>query len=528
MSQYNLIDEKWIPVLDLAGNREELGIRDVLLKSENLSRIEDPSPLVTAALHRFLLAVLYRALEGPCDIDAAKKYFREGLPKEKIKTYLKKWYDRFWLFDDNYPFYQIPSFQPQKWNSWTTIAAEHNANNAKVLFDHIDINRAGNIRFSKSVLWLLATQTFALSAGNSELSYTGNSPSAGASFVIPIGKNLLDTLVFCLIPQNKEIMKNDLPVWEREPETLEYLKSTVKVLDKKNGKEKNRAIERSVTGIVDLYTWRSRSIIFKKSDDVSHIGFASGIGYKESNIEDPMVAYALVDKKDDKKNIIKIKQSIHLDDKGIWRDFDSLLPDDSNLVPKVIEHSLSITRNISDRFPKGILILGQKYNPPRPNIEFWRKEYFILPRLISNDKYIRGDIHSYLEKAEEISKTLYSACATFAQALLAKDQEKRKADKKDVSRFISQMIALPHYWSTLESKFHEILRDYTLEKNPDDIHHDWLVAIRKAISDAWKLHQRSVSGSDAWGIRALVKGEDIIAKKIIELNQDIQKLKEVV
>ena len=86
------------------GTRDELGIRDTLLRSSEIATIEDPSPLVVAALHRFLLAVLYRALEGPTDIDQAKALFKEGLPKEKIIAYLEKWRDRFWLFDDKYPF----------------------------------------------------------------------------------------------------------------------------------------------------------------------------------------------------------------------------------------------------------------------------------------------------------------------------------------------------------------------------------------------------------------------------------------
>ncbi|HBA72798.1 MAG TPA: type I-E CRISPR-associated protein Cse1/CasA, partial [Geobacter sp.] len=103
MSRFNLIDEKWIPVRFPDGSRDELGIRDTLLRSKEIAAIEDPSPLVVAALHRFLLAVLYRALEGPTDIDQAKALFKSGLPNERIMNYLEKWRDRFWLFDDKYP-----------------------------------------------------------------------------------------------------------------------------------------------------------------------------------------------------------------------------------------------------------------------------------------------------------------------------------------------------------------------------------------------------------------------------------------
>src|SRR3972149_9879954 len=111
MSRFNLIDEKWIPARFLDGTRDELGARETLLRSREIAAIEDGSPLVVAALHRFLLAVLYRALEGPTDIDQAKSLFRDGLPGEKITAYLEKWRDRFWLFEERYPFGQIPSFE---------------------------------------------------------------------------------------------------------------------------------------------------------------------------------------------------------------------------------------------------------------------------------------------------------------------------------------------------------------------------------------------------------------------------------
>ena len=265
MSRFNLIEEKWIPVRFLDGTRNELGIRDTLLGAREIDTIEDPSPLVVAALHRFLLAVLYGALEGPTDIEQAKKLFKNGLPAEKITVYLDKWRDRFWLFDEKYPFGQVPTFEPKKWRAWTTLAVEYNADTAKVLFDHTSEEEPCSISPSAACRWLFATQTFAVSTGNSEISYTGAAPSAGSMMVIPIGLNLQDTLCFCLIPQNRMVMVDDRPLWERDPDSLEYLKTKTKVPDKKSGKFKNGAVERGASGIIDLYTWRTRSVLFKET-----------------------------------------------------------------------------------------------------------------------------------------------------------------------------------------------------------------------------------------------------------------------
>lgn len=149
--RFNLIDEPWIPVRWLDGRHGELGIRDTLLQAERIAEIQDASPLVVAALHRFLLAVLYRALEGPTDGQQAKTWFKQGWPGGKIETYLAQWRERFWLFDPRYPFAQIPSFEPRIWRAWTVLAAEHNADNAKVLFDHVDVNRAGGIAPAQAI-----------------------------------------------------------------------------------------------------------------------------------------------------------------------------------------------------------------------------------------------------------------------------------------------------------------------------------------------------------------------------------------
>jgi CRISPR system Cascade subunit CasA len=130
-----------------------------------------------------------------------------------------------------------------------------------------------------------------------------------------------------------------------------------------------------------------------------------------------------------------------------------------------------------------------------------------------------------LLSAEDTGEALADAYKSFAKDVLRHGD--RKIEAKDVLNFVEQLPGLPHYWSTLEAKFHEILNDYSIDKNPEDIRHDWLVAVRNALSDSWKLHQRSIAGSDVWAVRALVKAEDIIGKKIAELNKSIQTLKEV-
>lgn len=500
MSRFNLIDEKWIPVRFPDGSRDELGIRDTLLRARQIAAIEDPSPLVAAALHRFLLAVLYRALEGPTDVDQARALFRDGLPGEKLTAYLEKWRERFWLFDEHHPFCQIPGYEPKEWRAWSALAAEHNADNAKVLFDHTEISQAGPVPSCKAARWLVACQTFAIGGGNSDFKYTKSAPSATAAMVLPLGSNLMDTLLFSLVFQNRLVAARDLPVWERDPESIETLKT---------------GPERRPDGYADRYTWRTRSVRLLTSDHgVERLAFASGVGVVDEGPPDPMLAYRV----DEKRGRLPIQ----FRERGLWRDFDSLLPDGGRDAPGVIEHARNLAQSSPERFPRSVVVLGQANN--KAKIEFWRMERFALPGALAGNGHVREEIRQLLSEAENAQKSLWTACRSFARDLLGRGgapDKKDKPDKKDVTAFMAQMPASPWYWSALEARFHDILREFTLDRDPDDIRLAWLISVRNALAEAWELHAISVSMGDAWAIRALVKAERPVLHKLKELNAEI-------
>lgn len=497
--RFNLVDEPWIPVRWLNGEHGELGIRDTLLQTEHIAEIQDPSPLVVAALHRFLLAVLYRALEGPTDGQVAKTWFKQGWPPGKIAAYLEKWHDRFWMFDRQYPFGQIPTFEPRTWRAWTVLAAEHNADNAKVLFDHVDVNRAGAITPAQAARWLLATQTFSVSCGKSELSHTGTAPSATAVMALPLGGTLFDTLSYSLVPQNRLLLEGDLPVWEREPETLEALKS---------------GCERTVSGHADRYTWRIRAVRLQADADltVSRLAFASGVGPQREQQSDPMLSYR-IDEKNGRLPVI-------FREKGIWRDFDSLLPDVGGCAPQVIEHAVGLGRAVPERFPSTVMVAGQSNN--KAKIEYWRMERFSLPPALTGDRMVRAEIRNLLAAAEEAQTALWLACKSFARNLLSRGE--REPAAKDVSSFLRQMPATDTYWSSLEPRFHQILAEYTSDRDPDDIRLLWLRHVRSAMSAAWHAYASSVATGDAWAIRALAQAEAPVLRHIATLNDEISRL----
>lgn len=514
MSRYNLIDEKWIPVRFTDGTRDDvgLGIRETLLRAKEIAAIEDPSPLVVAALHRFLLAVLYRALEGPTDIEQAKQLFMDGLPAKKITDYLNTWRPRFWLFDEKYPFGQVPSVPDSEAEPWTKLTAEYNATSNKVLFDHTDTTNTEPILPKDAARWIISTLNFSVRGGRGYRP----SPSSDGVFCVPVGDDLHHTLLLSLVPYpNRLVMEADLPIWEREPK---------KYLEYKAG------MERPASGFADLYTWQARAMRLLPLDEqgrCSRVAFIPGIGHQDSELRDPLTPYYM-------KTNRGIEQ-IGWEDRGLWRSFDSLLPDANSpdgLEPRVISYIATLSRAKLISPSVSFLVIGQKFK--NAAIDFWRMERFQLPINIGADRSVKSQIHDCLELAQETGYVLEYALKATGKAVITKGDRDLMPDKwiagklkpGDVTKYVMSLGVLPRYWSMLEAKFHEILQHYTLGKNPDEIELEWLEAVHGALKDAWSQHRASVSMGDAWAIRAVVKAEVPVDHKLRELHKKINEFRE--
>ena len=498
MSRFNLVDEPWIPVRFPDGRRDEMSIHDVLAQAKKIAVIEDPSPLVVAALHRFLLAVLYRALEGPIDIDQAKKLFKEGLPSDKIAAYLNTWRDQFWLFDEKHPFGQNPNVPNDAVEPWTKLTAEFNSTSSKVLFDHTDTKHPGAREPRECARWLITTMCFSIAGGRGYYP----SPSPNAMMCIPLGPNLQNTLCYALIPYpNREVQAADSALWERKPKPLPLTEK-----------------KQTVAGYADLYSWQPRMILLDElsSGNVASVKFVAGLGFDNPfNLADPMQPYKI----DREHGKLPVQ---FMEDRGTWRDFDSLLPDETDLAPQTIQHALRLAGRNPALLPKTVLVLGLRYTPPSANVDFWRMEQFTLPPSMASENAIRHEIKALLVLAEKAQTSLWGACTTFAQSILSRGD--RPPDKKAVKKVVRQMPVLSWYWSVLEISFHEILQKYKLNQDSDEILRLWISSVRDALTQAWAQHRASVSMGDAWAIRALVKAEKPIRAKLKELNEEIVKL----
>jgi CRISPR system Cascade subunit CasA len=176
----------------------------------------------------------------------------------------------------------------------------------------------------------------------------------------------------------------------------------------------------------------------------------------------------------------------------------------------------------TESMPESIMVLGLKYKPPNANVDFWRMERFALPEALVGDRFIRTEIRQLLTIAEETQKSLWAACSSFARDSLSRGSRKPSAD--DIKRFVRQMPIIASYWSTLESRFHEILQKYSLDQDFEDIRCQWLKSVRKTLQEAWEQHRITACIGDVWAIRALVKAEGLVRRKVQELDDEILKL----
>lgn len=66
------------------GTARELSLREALGSAATIREIGDPSPPVTIALHRLLLAILHRSLRGPDSPDTWAEMWNDGGDRKSV------------------------------------------------------------------------------------------------------------------------------------------------------------------------------------------------------------------------------------------------------------------------------------------------------------------------------------------------------------------------------------------------------------------------------------------------------------
>jgi CRISPR system Cascade subunit CasA len=510
---FNLIDEKWIPCTLRDGRAEPLSLRDALVGAHEVLETADASPLVTAALHRLLLAILHRNF-GPENESAWEKLWKAGkFDANRLDEYFRKWRDRFDLFDERRPFYQSAAVANAKLSPIAKLAHELASGDNATLFDHTCEAFPAPFAPAEAARHLVAHQCFC--PGGTVTRRRGEGPSAAGSplfkgaIALVRGGNLFQTLMLSLHAYNTsrpfEGRSEDLPAWERDSEPA-------------SGK-------RTPAGYLDLLTWQSRRIWLRPVlvDSTAMVGDAvimRGSELPEDyslHAKDPVLAFRRNEKSKEGNPwpVLAFREG-----RALWRDsltlFQSVGAESSR--PMILDW-------LNDLATEGIIEYGQTLSldllglaSERAKLLFWRHERLPLPLPYLNDTALLAGARQALKCAEQAGRALNKAVWTLAKFLLPAPgaaSGARQPQAEEVSRLRDSLSPDGLYWPRLEPFFARFLIDLPPDRSSlEDGTHlygtralpAWCTEVRRAASDSLKQITRSLDGS-ARSLKAVAVAE---------------------
>ncbi len=468
MLQFNLLDERWIPCIRTDdGGEEEFSLAGALMNAHKLREIRDSSPLVTAALHRLLLAVIHRATRrgdeqgGPASWEEWRNLWTQGqFDGEQLTRYVETWHHRFALFGDDHPFYQAASLDFSYERAITNLTHELNTDGA-TLFDHT--TRANSPAFSpaRAARCLVAHQAFAiggllsLEKGQDPKLFKSadSAPLTKGAVILVQGKTLFETLMLNLHRYNRKdeepfaMDDDDAPAWERDVET--------------------KAEDRRLKGYLDLLTWQSRRIRLHPTEGPDGTVTARSVvvmkgnqfpdGFNRSGHE-TMLAFR-VNKKakgtEDPTPVVSFQP-----EKALWRDSLTLLQSAEGAQrPKMLEWLAILTQHDALDRTQMVPLVAYGLGSDRAKIFFWRTEQLPLALAYLSDRDLLARVRDALALAEQTGKVLRDAIREFACYIFVPDpsEDLYRQRSKDIAALCAALAPGRRYWAALDAEFSRFL-----------------------------------------------------------------------
>lgn len=513
MFTFNLITQRWIPMRDKDGNLREISLYEALANAANYLRIESENPLEVAALHRFLLAVLHRALKGPTNAKDNARWLREGFDREQIEVYLERFHDRFDLFHPEYPFYQITEMPSEGYTQhWSRLSTEFGSGNTSPLFNYSKRDAAPKnpgswVTPARAARLVLEHQTFCLGGLIKRfITSAPGAPTATAAHTLVQGDDLHQTLCLNMVSYPPNEHRYDWAVWENDPPRITDLKG--------NPSERPR-------GLVHRYTWLSRSIKLFPEDfngevGVCNLAFASAVRPVDFGF-DSLVAYRIP--RNAKLGLLPLGLN---KDRGFWRDFTALLPnkkdENADRVPRVIEQAMATLREIDGSRPKrGLVVEVYGQMNDQGKVELWRSEARRLPEAVLSQRDVRGTVERLLFKADEMWSYLNTACRILAGEILAPGE--RNAATEDVSKLTQSFPARLTYWTRLERHFYELFKHLDENYDEEKVERQWGDVLVETANEAWDITVRG-AGSSPRALKAAAQAQGMFYGQLKKLREE--------
>ncbi len=392
-ASFNLIDQPWIPCIDLNGGVQDYSIQGVFENAQNLLDIAPSSPLEKVAIYRYLLAILHRVY-GPKNVQAWAELWRaETLDSDALRDYLESRYNCFDLFHPERPFMQFTDtrykpkgdvhglaygtgFHPKKWYCHELLAT------------------SSSLTFPQATRGFLSVLTFGFGglSGLKNVSHEDSACTKGMTFLIQ-SESLKRSLLLNLNKYELDLdsFEPDLPNWE--------VKDAFELSSK-----------RTSNGLLDQLTYPVRKInLFVDPGKTVVNNYQMGIGLGFDADSDPMKWYRI----DKKRGAIPC---VFDQQKSMFHHIHSLLTIDKvdNLPPAIFAWLATLVRQevLSSTDTLHCAALGVSKNKGRN--DFVREEKFSFSsKLLTSEVHHRilVDATEYMEKAEFVLK---KTCVMFA------------------------------------------------------------------------------------------------------------------
>jgi len=458
---FNLIDEGWIPCVTTEGKHREYSIREVFHEAHAIREVHSQSPLVVVSLYRFLLAILHRVLGPESEEKWLEIYKSRKWDLKAIDAYLDQWHDRFDLFHEKYPFYQVSDFPREKASRAARLAIELASGNNDTLFDHNWDDNGRVLSPSQAARYLLTTPNYGLTGVSASVPQSLGLLVDGVAVLIR-GQNFWETLTCNLVTYNKkdepfDTSGADMPLWEKGQHT--FIK---------------KPPESDPVGYLDYLTFQSRYIqLFPPKNNgktcVHEVGIAQGRRFLTEWQQDQFKVYI-------RPKEGAIRPLRHDVARALWRDMDALLGVrmKSNLPEVVLRFSRRVADYGLDRWKRCNLEVFGVANK-QSNILMWRRERLPVPVQLLTDDDLRGYLAIGLSSAEEKAVTLAKVVSALNRRLLA--------EKKVDNPPIDPDSVRQSYWNALEPAFCRFLE--SLPSDAEESTATWHETIKASARDAF-------------------------------------------
>lgn len=493
---FDLLEAPWIPCTLSDGTPLELGLREALVRAREVRELYGESALVTASLHRLLLAVLHRAYKGPVDCRAWEALWNGGRWDEGLLThYLDRWRHRFDLFDPQHPFFQARDAPTDKSGSINRLVHEMAHGNNATLFDHHVEEDEPALTPAQAARAVVALQAFGLGGFGMGRSYHADAPCTGGIVFLIEGDNLFETLALNLLRYPDETLpgtraESDRPVWEMDDPFTP---------------------ERSVPlGYLDYLTWQNRRIllfpeklgsqlIVRRMSEASAPRLTKGI-------LDPMHHY--VDPGRGGPRALTFREG-----RALWRDSATLFQLDAEgfRPPRAFDWlaELAYDGPLEPHQTRRYLAVGMSKRQAKVN--FYRTERMPLPMQYLRDSVLVSRLTEAIEMAEMVQRQLWGATRRLATLILSPEadtEEGRQPAREDVDKLTSQWAVDRHFWSKLDTPFMDTMQGLPVDR--EAAMGTWQTTLKQA---AWAAFARTSDqfSHDAHKLKAVVRSRGQLA-----------------